>query len=299
MRAADPPALSRSTVDRAAHRRADETWLRSAWADPGSRVLVVANGKALVRYDGGLPTLVAVSPAEAPAGDRALLGVDDGGVWWSVSGPLPDAPLDPRSDGGNARAAGLREVGALLDDRDAGLLTHAVALANWHAVAGHCPRCGARTESVLGGSARRCTQDGSEQHPRSDPASIMLVHDGAECCLLGRQVGWPTGLFSTLAGFVEPGESAEQAVVREVAEEVGLAVGDVVYADSQPWPFPASLMLGFTCRALDPAAQLQLQADEIADARWLTRADLAGGVVSLPPPVSIAHRLITTWAASG
>ena len=279
-----PPALSRATVDRDAARREDQDALDQAWAD--ARVLVVHDGRALVADD-GQPELVLVDAVDAPDGERLYLGRDDTSSYFAVAGPLP------RRLG--ARPQGLREVGALLGDRDAGLLTHAVGLANWHATHTHCPRCGAPTESVKGGAVRRCTADGTEHFPRTDPAVIMLVTDGADRCVLGRQAIWPTGRYSTLAGFVEPGESAELAVVREVAEETGVAVRDVVYRGSQPWPFPSSLMLGYRA-VCDPDAQPHARDGELEDARWFTAAELrAGGGLLLPTPVSIAWHLITDW----
>ena len=150
---------------------------------------------------------------------------------------------------------------------------------------------------VNGGWVRRCPADGSEHFPRTDPAVIMLVHDGGDRCVLGRQAVWPEGRFSILAGFVEPGESAEAAVAREVDEEVGLAITDVTYAGSQPWPFPSSLMLGYTTRAT--GSELNLRDGELAEARWFTRDEVRARAVRLPPPVSIAHRIITDWVAQG
>jgi NAD+ diphosphatase len=196
------------------------------------------------------------------------------------------------------RWADLREIGAVLGDRDAGLLTSAVALARWHDRHPRCSICGAPTDLERAGWSRRCPVDGSEHFPRTDPAVIMLVHDGGDRCVLGRQATWPPGRYSILAGFVEPGESAEAAVAREVQEEVGLAVSDVQYTGSQPWPFPASLMLGFTALAVgDPA--LHLNDGELADARWVTRAQLRSGEFRLPPPVSIAHLILSTWLDAG
>jgi NADH pyrophosphatase NudC (nudix superfamily) len=286
------PALSRATVDRDAHAREDDAALAQAWEQ--ARVLVVQDGQALVRED-DRPTLVLVDPAAAPEGDRLYLGRDVDGPLFAVAGPLP------RRLG--ARPLGLREVGALLDDRDAGLLVHAVGLANWHATHPRCPRCGASTEVVRGGSVRRCPQDGSEHFPRTDPAMIVLVHDGGDRCVLGRQAVWPAGRFSTLAGFVEPGESAEQAVVREVAEETGLAVREIRYVASQPWPFPASLMLGFSARC-DGDAVPRAVDGELEQARWFTRDELreagswgASTELQLPGEVSIARRLIDDWLA--
>jgi NAD+ diphosphatase len=277
------PALARATVDRDAAARDDADALARAWES--ARVIVVDDGRALIDDDD--PGLVFVDAADAPDGDRLYLGRDEEGAYFAVAAPLP------RKLG--ARPQGLREVGALLGDRDAGLLVHAVGLANWHATHPHCPRCGAPTVSDKGGAIRRCSADGSEHFPRTDPAVIMLVTDGADRCVLGRQPIWPAGRYSTLAGFVEPGESAEHAVVREVQEETGLDVRDVVYRGSQPWPFPASLMLGY--RAIcDPDAEPVPQDGELEDARWFTKAELrdAKGTL-LPTPVSIAWHLITDW----
>jgi NAD+ diphosphatase len=257
--------------------------LDEAWSD--ARVVVVEDGRALVSDD--RPELVLVDTADAPEGDRLYLGKDEDAAYFAVAGRLP------RRIG--ARPQGLREVGALLGDRDAGLLVHAVGLANWHATHTHCPRCGAPTESVKGGAVRRCTADASEHFPRTDPAVIMLVTDGADRCVLGRQAVWPAGRYSTLAGFVEPGESAEQAVAREVVEETGLVVRDIAYRNSQPWPFPASLMLGFRA-VCDPDAQPRARDGELEDARWFDKDELRGqSRALLPTPVSIAWLLITDW----
>ena len=196
------------------------------------------------------------------------------------------------------RPAGLREAAALLNDRDAGLFTHAVALANWHASHTHCPRCGTPTVTVAAGHAQRCPADGSEHFPRIDPAVIMLVTDPDDRCLLARNRRWPERRVSILAGFVEPGESAEQAVAREVEEETAIVVTRVRYVGSQPWPMPQSLMLGFRAEA-GGELDLRVDEDEIAEAHWYSREELRGALAAqeilLPPPVSIAHRLIESW----
>jgi NADH pyrophosphatase NudC (nudix superfamily) len=308
-------ALSRSDADRTAIRRGDAGWLEAAWADQRTRVLVVHEGQALMRHpEPGAPDradgssgpdgsgaasgaeLVFVPPARAPEGIRFLLGVGaDGVVYFGVAGALP-APGE-----GGARPTSLRQAGPVLSDRDAGLMTHAVALANWHAVFVHCPRCGALTEPVSSGHSRRCVADGSEHFPRIDPAVIMLVTDPDDRCLLARNAQWPQRRVSILAGFVEPGESAEQAVVREVGEETGIFVTAVRYVGSQPWPMPHSLMLGFRATAAG-GEEIRVDAEEIAEARWFSRAELAGSISSgeilLPPPVSIAHRIIVSWYGS-
>ncbi len=303
-------ALARGQLDRVAHRRGDTPWLKAAWADPRARVLVVQDGRALVRFGAGPAAggeqagdagaqLVLVPTAQAPEGDRILLGTDAAGIaYFAVLGPLPATSADKAG----LREAGLREAGALLGDRDAGLLTHAVALANWHATHTHCPRCGAPTRLAAAGHTRVCPQDDSEHFPRVDPAVIMLVLDSADRCLLARNRKWPPKRVSILAGFVEPGESVEQAVAREVREEVGIPVGELRYLGSQPWPLPQSLMLGFSARAAGDgqgALPIRVDDDEIAEARFYGRDDLRAamesGEILLPPPVSIAHRIIEAW----
>lgn len=301
------PPLVRSTLDRAAHRRTDAAWLAGAWAH--SRVLVIEDGRALVHDN----RLVFVPAAQAPVGERLFLGIDgDGTAYFAVAAPLSVvASADPPvPEAAQARPQGLREVGHLLSDFEAGVMMTAVSLANWHASHGFCPSTGLATLARDGGW-RRMDERGSELWPRTDPAVIVLVHDGLSGpdgrCLLGRNVAWTRGAwgriprYSCLAGFVEPGESAEQTVVREVAEEVGAAVTGLRYIASQPWPYPGSLMLGFHALA-DPAAPLRPDPNEIADARWFTRTEIeaaeagdpaAGFGISMPS--SIAHYLIIEW----
>ena len=301
-------SLARSAVDRVSHHRVDQAWLAAAWADEGTRVLVLDHGQALMRFAGDDAALELTSPGKAPEGVRFLLGVDDAGVaYFGVDGPRGGLGAGPLPGPGSAPAvppepgvhvAGLRQAGPLLGDRDAGLFTHAVALANWHATHTHCPRCGAPTVPAPAGHARRCPVDGSEHFPRIDPAVIMLVTDDEDRCLLARNRMWPPRRVSILAGFVEPGESAEHAVAREVREETSIAVSGIRYVGSQPWPMPQSLMLGFRAEA-GHGQQIKVDNEEIAEARWLTRAQLAAEVATgellLPPPVSIAHRIIQSW----
>jgi NAD+ diphosphatase len=280
-------ALARGALDRAGERRRDDEWLAKTWADPRTRVMVIEQGRALVRPD---PALVLLAPDEAPEGERYLLGVDEDEIaYFAVSAPLP--PIE------GTEPAGLRAVGARLGDRDSGLLTEAVALQNWHETHTHCPRCGAPTRPASAGHTRICTVDGSEHFPRTDPAVIMLVHDDERILLAGNG-RWPAGRLSILAGFVEPGESLEQAVAREVLEEVGVVVHDCRYLGSQPWPLPRSLMLGFFARAYD-GQDLRVDGDEISSARWFTREELRAatesGEVVLPGRISIARQLIERW----
>jgi NAD+ diphosphatase len=289
-------ALARAEVDRSAHLRTDEAWLAAAWADDKTRVVVAEHSRVLCDMGRELARLIFVAPGQAPDGVRFLLGVDDQGVaYFGVAGPLPEPPRE------TVRPVPLREAGPLLSDRDAGLMTHAVALANWHETFTHCPRCGSPTEPISSGHARKCPVDGSEHFPRVDPAMIVLVTDDDDRCLLARNALWPERRVSILAGFVEGGESAEQAVAREVHEETGIVVGAVTYLGSQPWPMPQSLMLGFRADATG-STEIKVDDEEIAEARWYSRDDLRAAVDSgellLPPPVSIAHQIIQSWYGS-
>ena len=294
--AREPLPLTRAAVDRAAHHRLDEAWLAAAWSHPTTRVLVVSGGQVLVEdTPEGRTELVLMPSFDAPPSEnhRYFLGTDEDGVRYFA---LQKDSLPGRMDDA-ARPAGLREVGGLLSDRDAGLMVHAVALENWQRMHRFCSRCGERTVIAAAGHVRRCPACGGEHYPRTDPAVIMLVSDEQDRALLGRQVHWPEGRFSTLAGFVEPGESVEAAVVREVKEEVGVAVGEVSYVASQPWPFPSSLMLGFMAKAT--SAEIRVDGEEIMSARWYTREELAAhtasGELLLPGRVSIARQLIERW----
>jgi NAD+ diphosphatase len=205
----------------------------------------------------------------------------------------------------------LRDIGPGLDDLEAGLVTTAVALEQWHQRHTHCPLCGTVTIESSAGWTRTCPADGSEHFPRTDPAVIMVIHDGADRALLGRGQQWGSGRFSTLAGFVEPGESLESAVAREVFEEVGVHVDDIRYIASQPWPFPSSLMLGFSAR-LSGDAGIHLDPVEMAEAGWFTRAEVQRAadwvdtgaepdphtrLQAVPPKLSISRFLIDRWLA--
>ena len=300
----DAPPLARSTLDRAAVHRTDDEWLAAAWAR--GQVIVVdlaKGGRALATED----RLVLLPSAEAPEGEHWFLGLDaDGTPLWTIDAALPEA--------GGASAVTLRDVGHLLDDRDAGIFTTAVALGNWHRSHQFSPRTGLPTTAVEAGWARKDTE-GNTMWPRTDPAMIVLVHDGVAGpegrCLLGHNAAWGRsadgGLrFSCLAGYVEPGESAEASVGREVGEEVGLDLTSLRYEGSQSWPFPGSLMLGFHATA-DPEQPIRLDPAEIDEAHWFTRDDIAkmiagdyhhpdtGVPMGLPMPSSIAFYLIERW----
>lgn len=283
--------LSRSTHDRRGAERDDPGLLDALWGEESTRVLRWCAGATPVVERGAGAGLDLVPPSAVPRSAlRVFLGRGRDGV-----AHVAAQVEHERAEGDGW--ADLRLVAPRLDATDAGLFTAATAVLRWHQVNTHCPRCGSATEVVSSGWVRRCPRDDSQHFPRTDPAVIMAVVDDAGRLLLGHNPAWPERRYSTLAGFVEPGETLEDAVRREVAEEVGVVVGEVVYEGDQPWPFPASLMLGFTARAVSTV--VSTDDHEITDARWFTREGLAGevegGQVLLPPPVSIAHRLVERW----
>jgi NAD+ diphosphatase len=294
------PPLARGTLDRAAHRRIDREWLDAAWLK--ARILIIDDGHVLVRGD-DQPALVLVEAGSAPPGERFFLGEEHDGT------PYFAVPADV-TPGEGTRRVNLRQVGHLLPDLDAGLFITAVALANWHSRHPFSPLSGALTAASDGGWTRVTEDRGETLWPRTDPAVIMLVHDGVDGpegrCLLGCNANWPTAdgvrRYSTLAGFVEPGESAETAVAREVSEEVGVRISAIRYVASQPWPFPGSLMLGFHALAATESA-IEVDQQEILEARWFTRAEIAAVLdgssraFGLPFAASIAHFLIVEWLA--
>ncbi len=286
--------LAADPHDRVGERRADQAWLDAAWADPETRVLVVA-GTRVRAVDEAMHW---VSPAEAPgAGTRVLLGEREGRVWFALV-------LDPGEADGDDWV-GLRGLLPHLAGEaveQAPLVFHAIGLAEWLFATRHCPRCGGRLEVRMAGHELECVECHRRQFPRTDPAVIMAITRGEprsaeEALLLGRQDAWPAGRYSTLAGFLEPGETLEDAVRREVAEETGVTVGEVTYFGNQPWPLPASLMLGFLGRATSDA--IAVDGREIQDARWFTREqmrDEAGtGTLVLPGGVSISRSLVEHW----
>ncbi len=287
--------LAANPHDRTGVRRTDEQWLDERWADPSSRVLVVS-GTFVRPLDGRIDW---VSPTDAPEGLRVLLGDRDGRTHFAVvTGP-------ERAAGDEGAWFGLRGVLphlAGVGSEEAPLVLHAIGLAEWLFTTRFCPRCGHHLRPIAAGHELQCEGCGRRQFPRTDPAVIMLVTSGEpgsdeELCLLGRQAVWPEGRFSTLAGFCEPGETLEDAVRREVAEEVGVRIGEVAYFGNQPWPLPASLMLGFTARA--ETTEIRVDEDEIEEARWLTRAQMReqaeAGTLVLPGGISISRSLVEHW----
>ena len=315
-----PNPFAGAGLDRATHLRADREWLAERLSDPSSRVVPVWRSLNLVRATGDVgavgeedlayePGLLAPAAAVSLVGSREdwiFLGLDEAHEAGDDGRALFAAEVPGRgaeTSAGFPPAAGefldLRGVGAMLGQREGSLLAYARAIVTWRRRNRFCGTCGAATRTEQGGHARRCTEEGcgAEHFPRTDPAIIVLVTDG-DRCLLGRKDIWPEGVYSTLAGFVEPGESLSEAVVREVREESGIEVGSVRYRSSQPWPFPASLMLGF--RAERVGGELTVARQELVDARWFERADFARRReigLRLPGRVSISRRLIEDWLA--
>jgi NAD+ diphosphatase len=285
-------------LDRAAHLRKDPAWFATALADERSRVLPVWNSRNLIA-EGEAPRaalleLSAVPEERRNGNELILLGrFRDSDVF-----AYELESLEPPQLQAGTRFEDLRMLASMLPAEDAGLLGYARGMILWRARHRFCGTCGATTLAAKGGHVLICTNPACrhEQFPRIDPAIIVLVSDG-ERALLGRQAAWPVGRYSTIAGFVEPGESLEDAVAREVFEETGIEVDRIQYHSSQPWPFPSSLMLGFTAHA--QTTQIQLRDDELEDAQWFTREDLASGRPLVPPNVSISFRLIEHWFDAG
>ncbi|CAN5412378.1 NAD(+) diphosphatase [soil metagenome] len=271
-------AFERALHDRVAERR------KGDWDTPDARVIVVA-GDLVGTDDDGLRFF---DRADAPVGDLALLGDIGGTTYLAV---LVDKVPD------EAKPLSLRQIGLALDAWQGSLAVHAVGLSQWHLKHTHCAQCGALTEVAQAGHTRVCPACGAEHFPRTDPAVIMLITDDHDRALLGRNPHWPPTTFSTLAGFVEPGESLDDAVRREVFEEVGVTVGEVTYGSSQPWPFPSSLMLGFFGKA--ETSDIHVDAEEISEARWFTRNEIdtliASGELKVPGELSVSGWLIRTW----
>ncbi|WP_400999453.1 NAD(+) diphosphatase [Agromyces sp. GXQ0307] len=305
------PPLAREHLDRDAVSRALPGRAEAFLADPQARVLAVHDGRVLVAGSGGAdgaPRLELRHPSTLPEpvvrsylGRTLDAGADAAGAALPAGAPIEAWSYETEATSAIADEShwvGLRRVATALDDRDAGLAIEAVALANWHATHRFCPGCGSATEVVTSGWARRCLAEDRLRFPRTDPAVIVLVTDDEDRVLLGSNAMWEQDRFSVLAGFVEPGESLEAAVVREIGEEAGLPVDRVEYLGSQPWPFPASLMCAFRARVAHGAASTVVpDGEEILELRWFDRDGLrdALGRVALPGETSIARWMLEGW----
>ncbi|MDP3207992.1 MAG: NAD(+) diphosphatase [Rhodoglobus sp.] len=292
--------LSRLEVDRDHAARENANLLDELWVNPATRILPVFQGSALLADASSLALL----PVDAvPQGDqRVYLGRSTSTTSPEPAGtPIVAVELVDAGHLAESEWANLRQVGNRLSDRDAGLFTEALGILNWHDAHRFSPRTGEPTVSEKGGWVRRDPISNTEVFPRTDPAVIVGITDVDDRLLLGSNALWESNRYSLLAGFVEPGESLEAAVLREVFEESGLHVVDPVYLGSQPWPFPASLMLGFMVRvAGDTHAVATPDGTEILDLRWFHRDELAAALseIRLPGPTSIARAIIEEWYGS-
>lgn len=285
--------LSRSQLDRAARLRSDQGALDELWVN--GKIIDLLGDR--FRIDGAklaLLTSAQVDELEKQSAEieRYFLGLDSNQVAYFVA---------HRGMGPSEYPSGyesLRTIGKSLSDLEIGAAVHALALSLWHQSHRRCAKCGAETKSTLGGSVRKCLSCEADHHPRTDPAVIVLVKDKSDRILLGRQRVWPPKRFSTFAGFVEPGESFERTVVREVAEECGGSVESMRYLGSQPWPFPASLMIAFEATITNPDS-VKADGEEIEEIIWLDRESLKSKVQSeellLPPKISVARAMIESW----
>ncbi len=283
--------LAVAQVDRAAHLRGDESYLISAWPQAlvlsfldekfatKNNQLIFSSGQSLGSYQDQIDYFLGVKD-EKPFFVRHLTG----------------------DNGASGEFKTLREVGAFLSARDIGLAVHAQGLANWHKKHPRCALCGEKTVVVLAGAVRRCPADQSEHYPRTDGAIIVLVKDDKDRILLGRQKVWPKNRFSTFAGFVEPGESFENCVTREVMEEAGVKLREINYLGSQPWPFPASLMIAFEAITHTPELA-RADGEEIEEIRWFTREEMKRAIAEksliLPLEISVARQMIKAWYGTG
>jgi NAD+ diphosphatase len=289
---AEPIAFAGGALDRAGVRRTDDAWLDGAWADAAALAVVIGR-------EGVSRELVPLAPGDVGRSAEALfLGVQAcGAPVWAIERE-------------GVALTGLRDLAASLPAEQLGTIAYASALANWARATRFCGICGLATEPREAGHVRACA-NGHQHHPRTDPVVIMLVTDG-DRALLGRQATWPPGRYSALAGFVEPGEDLETAVAREVLEESGIAVRDVRYVASQPWPFPVSLMLGF--HAEYASGEISRGDEELEDVAWFTRAEIAAAAsgdsstwidgapsdgLLLPPSTAIARHLVDVWVGQG
>lgn len=286
-------------LNRAAHLRQDEVWLQRQLQSVETRIVPVWRNHVLVATESEpVLAMTTTTEMEIDISEAAFLGLFEDIAHFAIDLSVHETP--PLDDLGEFHD--LRSVGPRMEADEGALAAYARGMLHWHRRHRFCGACGAPTENVWAGHKRHCTNPdcGLDHFPRTDPAVIMLVHDGADHALLARAPGWPEGRHATLAGFVEPCETLEQAVAREVYEEVGLEITDVTYHSSQPWPFPSNIMLGFHARALNK--DIRLAPDEIAEARWMTREELRNSpedeTFALPRRDSISYRLIEDWMNS-
>lgn len=282
--------LAVAEIDRSAHLRSDEAYLQSSW--PNALVLQF-NSEKFASQSNQLTFVKGASLGEYDSQIDYFLGVKDGENFFLRH--LNDETL-------TSEFKSLRAIGSFLSPRDIGLAVHAQGLANWHSKHPRCSLCGGPTVVVLAGAVRRCPTDQSEHYPRTDSAIIVLIKNDKDQILLGRQKVWPKYRFSTFAGFVEPGESFEHCVIREVREEAGVELTKINYLGSQPWPFPASLMIAFEAITNTPELA-RPDEDEIEEIRWFSREEMKSAILDksliLPFEISVARQMINAWYGDG
>lgn len=282
--------LAAAEVDRSAHLRSDEAYIKSAW--PNASVLQFSSEK-FASQSNQLAFVKGASLGEYDSQSDYFLGVKDGENFFLRH--LND-------ETSKSEFKSLRAIGSFLSPRDIGLAVHAQGLANWHSKHPRCSLCGGPTVVVLAGAVRRCPTDESEHYPRTDSAIIVLIKNDKDQILLGRQKVWPKYRFSTFAGFVEPGESFEHCVIREVREEAGVELIKINYLGSQPWPFPASLMIAFEAITNTPELA-RPDGDEIEEIRWFSREEMKSAILDksliLPFEISVARQMINAWYGDG
>ena len=282
--------LAAAEVDRSAHLRSDDAYLQSSW--PNALVLQFSSEK-FASQSNQLTFVKGASLGEYDSQIDYFLGVKDGENFFLRH--LNDETL-------TSEFKSLRAIGSFLSPRDIGLAVHAQGLANWHSKHPRCSLCGGPTVVVLAGAVRRCPTDESEHYPRTDSAIIVLIKNDKDQILLGRQKVWPKYRFSTFAGFVEPGESFEHCVIREVREEAGVELIKINYLGSQPWPFPASLMIAFEAITNTPELA-RPDGDEIEEIRWFSREEMKSAILDksliLPFEISVARQMINAWYGDG
>jgi NAD+ diphosphatase len=297
--------FAQSPLDRVSHLRKDGAWLATALANESSRFLPFHRLNVLLKS--AKPELAWANPSICSVMDgrtgAVLLGLRDGVAHFAVDLTALHDPVTELGLAGAADFADVRQIAASLPGGDASIVAQGRQMLDWHARHRYCAVCGHATSVKEAGYLRECDECDAQHFPRTDPVVIMLVHDESRC-LLGRQTGWPTAMWSSLAGFVEAGETLEDAVRREVMEESGISVGEVRYHASQPWPFPSSLMIG--CMARAESEKITVDRTELEDARWFTRETVlralrdpgADPTFFVPPAMAIAHHLIKAWAES-
>ncbi len=310
--------FANNPLDRASDKRTDASWIAEKRKDPTSLIVPMWDLKPLILpeiNEGDGPDAGWLRPADideaATTGLEIFLGVKNGKAFFAAE---IDKTAKPEAEGplkGLGEFTELRGAAAILPSGDAAILAQAKAMIDWHARHGFCAVCGEPTQIAEAGYKRACPSCNAEHFPRTDPVVIMLATNGDKA-LLGRGPGWPDKMYSALAGFVEPGETIEEAVAREVFEETAVRVSDVTYHTTQPWPFPSSLMIG--CHAVASSTEITIDGNELSDAQWFDKADLAEAVEQaakggrlpgpksaalwVPPPMAIAHQLVKAWVES-